>query len=89
MLAASLARRSADISPQQLLYAQRVAEIPKPSIEGLPSDHQELDTSMVPYLPRIRRSSSEITAQRLLPTEIADLPLSALTIPEEGKQHSM
>ena len=84
MLAPSVARRSASISLQQLLRAQNVAQAPE-----VPSSHSGVDSSLVPYVPRIGRSYSEVAAQRFLPSEISPSLLSSLTIPEEGKPSSM
>ena len=87
MVAPGLARRSADIPLQQLLEAQRVPTAPRArraSVGGLVPIAPGAEGEMVPYNPRARRMSTVITAQRVLPTEASALPLSALTIPEEG-----
>jgi len=87
VVAPGLARRSADIPLQQLLEAQRVPTAPRArraSVGGLVPIAPGTEGEMVPYNPRARRMSTVITAQRVLPTEASALPLSALTIPEEG-----
>ncbi|KAL0029268.1 hypothetical protein WJX79_006326 [Trebouxia sp. C0005] len=87
VVAPGLARRSADIPLQQLLEAQRVPTAPRArraSVGGLVPIAPGAEGEMVPYNPRARRMSTVITAQRVLPTEASALPLSALTIPEEG-----
>ena len=89
MLSPSVARRSASISLQQLSDAQNVGQAPEPDPPGLPSSHSGVESSLVPYLPRIGRSYSEVAAQRFLPSEISPSLLSSLTIPEEGKPSSM
>ena len=89
MLAPSVARRSASSLLQQLLRAQNVAQAPEPDPPGVPSSHSGVNSSLVPYLPRIGRSYSEVAAQRFLPSEISPSLLSSLTIPEEGKPSSM
>ena len=87
VVAPGMARRSADIPLQQLLEAQRVPTAPRArraSVGGLVPTAPGAEGEMVPYNPRARRMSTVMTAQRVLPTEASALPLSALTIPEEG-----
>ena len=40
--------------------------------------------SMVPYIPRLGRSSSGIASQRLLPTACSGLPFNNLSVLQEG-----
>lgn len=90
VVAPGMARRSADIPLQQLLEAQRVptAGARRASVGGLVPTAPGAEGEMVPYNPRARRMSTVMTAQRVLPTEASALPLSALTIPEEGDQQT-
>ena len=92
VVAPGMARRSADIPLQQLLDAQRVPTAPRArraSVGGLVPIASGAEGEMVPYNPRARRMSTMMTSQRMLPTEASTLPLSALTIPEEGMHNTV
>ncbi|KAL0047060.1 hypothetical protein WJX82_005420 [Trebouxia sp. C0006] len=69
------ARRSADLPLQQLMGMQT---------PGTPRLGRTSSVVAPGMARRARRMSTVMTAQRVLPTEASALPLSALTIPEEG-----
>ena len=93
MLAAGMARRSADVPLQQLLDAQRVPTAPRArraSVGGLVPTAPGAEGEMVPYNPRARRMSTVIASQRVLPTQASTtMPLMAQTIPEDGTHLSV
>lgn len=87
LLAPALARRSSSLPLQSEADAQMLSGSRRGSAvqeQAFEPTAVETAQTMVPYIPRLGRSSSGIASQRLLPTAFSGLPFSDLSVPQEG-----